>query len=66
MAEFGFKQVDVFTDKAFLGNPVAVVIGGEDLDTEKMQRIASWTNLSETTFLLKPKSTGADYRLSFC
>lgn len=56
-----FKQVDVFTDKPFLGNPVAVVIGAEDLDTAAMQRIACWTNLSETTFLLKSKT--GDYRL---
>ena len=56
-----FKQVDVFTDRPFLGNPVAVVIGAEGLDTAAMQRIACWTNLSETTFLLK--STSADYRL---
>ena len=56
-----FKQVDVFTDKPFLGNPVAVVIGADDLDAQTMQRIAGWTNLSETTFLLK--SSKADYRL---
>ena len=56
-----FKQVDVFTDRPFLGNPVAVVIGAEELDSAAMQRIACWTNLSETTFLLK--STKADYRL---
>lgn len=56
-----FKQVDVFTSKPFLGNPVAVVIGAENLDTPAMQRIAGWTNLSETTFLLK--SAKADYRL---
>ena len=56
-----FKQVDVFTDKPFLGNPVAVVIGAEGLDTAAMQRIACWTNLSETTFLLN--SSKADYRL---
>jgi len=56
-----FKQVDVFTDTPFLGNPVAVVIGADNLDTQTMQRIARWTNLSETTFLLK--STKADYRL---
>lgn len=56
-----FKQVDVFTDKPFLGNPVAVVIGADGLDTQTMQRIACWTNLSETTFLLK--SAKADYRL---
>lgn len=56
-----FKQVDVFTKVPFLGNPVAVVIGGEKLDTETMQRMACWTNLSETTFLLP--SDQADYRL---
>ena len=56
-----FKQVDVFTDQPFLGNPVAVVIGADGLDTPTMQRIACWTNLSETTFLLK--SSKADYRL---
>ncbi len=56
-----FLQVDVFTDRPFLGNPVAVVIGGETLKTEAMQRIACWTNLSETTFLLPSKV--ADYRL---
>jgi PhzF family phenazine biosynthesis protein len=56
-----FKQVDVFTQRPFLGNPVAVVIGAEELDTHSMQRIACWTNLSETTFLLQ--SAKADYRL---
>jgi PhzF family phenazine biosynthesis protein len=61
MTKLPFKQVDVFTDRPFLGNPVAVVIGAEGLDTESMQRIAGWTNLSETTFLLK--SELADYRL---
>ena len=61
MPNLSFKQVDVFTDKPFLGNPVAVVIGAERLDGEEMQRIANWTNLSETTFLLK--SEKADYRL---
>lgn len=61
MAKLPFKQVDVFTDKPFLGNPVAVVIGAEHLGTGDMQRIACWTNLSETTFLLK--SDVADYKL---
>ncbi len=56
-----FKQVDVFTDKPLFGNPVAVVIGGDSLDTETMQRITRWTNLSEATFLLP--STVADYKL---
>jgi PhzF family phenazine biosynthesis protein len=56
-----FKQVDVFASRPFHGNPVAVVIDAEGLDTQTMQRIARWTNLSETTFLLP--STVADYRL---
>jgi len=63
MAELRFKQVDVFTHRPFFGNPVAVVIGGEGLDTQTMQRIARWTNLSEATFLLRPTQAGADYRL---
>jgi len=58
-----FKQVDVFTQKPFLGNPVAVVLGGDKLGTDRMQRIAAWTNLSETTFVLTPSATTADYRL---
>lgn len=61
MGTLRFKQVDVFTSRPFFGNPVAVVIDAEGLDTEAMQRIACWTNLSETTFLLP--STVADYRL---
>ena len=51
-----FKQVDVFTDRAFLGDPVAVVLDAEGLDTAAMQRIACWTSLSETTFLLPSKA----------
>lgn len=58
-----FQQVDVFTDTPFLGNPVAVVLDAAGLSTEEMQRIAHWTNLSETTFLLPPRSEEADYRV---
>jgi PhzF family phenazine biosynthesis protein len=57
------KIVDVFTAEPLLGNPVAVVLDAEGLDTERMQAIARWTNLSETTFLLPPERAGADYRL---
>ena len=56
-----FKQIDVFTARPFLGNPVAVVLDSNGLETPDMQRIARWTNLSETTFLLP--STPADYRV---
>lgn len=58
-----FKQVDVFTRRPFAGNPVAVVLEAAGLDAAQMQRIAAWTNLSETTFVLPPTSPAADYRL---
>ena len=58
-----FAQVDVFTDTPYAGNPVAVVLDGDGLDTEAMQRFANWTNLSETTFVLPPESPEADYRV---
>ncbi len=56
-----YLVVDVFGARAFSGNPVAVVADAEGLSTEAMQRIASWTNLSETTFLLPADVEGADY-----
>ena len=58
-----FKQLDVFTDTPFFGNPLAVVLDGTDLSDEDMQRFARWTNLSETTFVLPPTDAGADYRV---
>jgi PhzF family phenazine biosynthesis protein len=61
--EFAFQQVDVFSSEPLLGNPLAVVIGADALGEEQMAAFASWTNLSETTFLLKPKSPDADYRV---
>jgi PhzF family phenazine biosynthesis protein len=58
-----FRQVDVFTDEPFLGNPVAVVHGADDVTDDDMRRFARWTNLSETTFLLQPSDDRADYRV---
>jgi len=58
-----YKVVDVFTTKPLAGNPVAVVFDADGLDTEAMQAIAGWTNLSETTFVLNPTTPQADYRL---
>ena len=63
MHSLKFRQVDVFTRIPFFGNPVAVVLESQDLSGEDMQRIAAWTNLSETTFVLPPSSAAADYRL---
>jgi PhzF family phenazine biosynthesis protein len=56
-------QVDVFTAAPYRGNPVAVVLDGDGLSTEDMQRFAHWMNLSETTFVLPPSDAGADYRV---
>jgi PhzF family phenazine biosynthesis protein len=58
-----FKLVDVFGTDPFTGNPLAVIAGAEDLTTEEMQRITRWLNLSETTFLLPPTRSEADYRV---
>jgi PhzF family phenazine biosynthesis protein len=62
-----YQQVDVFTDTAFLGNPLAVVLDGTGLSDAQMQSFAAWTQLSETTFVLPPTTEGAaggaDYRV---
>jgi len=56
-----FTQVDVFTDTALLGNPLAVVHDADGLDDARMQAFARWTNLSETSFLFAPRDAAADY-----
>ena len=58
-----FRQVDVFSPTPLRGNPVAVVHEADDLTEGQMAAFARWTNLSETTFLLRPTDPGADYRL---
>ena len=58
-----FRQVDVFAPTPYRGNPVAVVHDADGLSDEQMQRIANWTNLSETSFLLEPTHQSADYRV---
>nr|WP_326536090.1 PhzF family phenazine biosynthesis protein [Pseudorhodoferax sp.] len=58
-----FRQVDVFTDQPYYGNPLAVVLDGTGLTDAQMQRFAQWTNLSETTFVLPALDASADYRL---
>jgi len=58
-----FIQCDVFTDTPLKGNPLAVVVDGEGLSSQQMQQFANWTNLSETTFLLKPENPNADYKV---
>ncbi len=60
---YRFTQVDVFTERALLGNPLAVVHDAAALSDTQMQAFARWTNLSETTFLLPPTDAAADYRV---
>ena len=60
---YPYTQLDVFTDVALRGNPLAVVHAADDLSDAQMQAFARWTNLSETTFLLRPTDPGADYRV---
>ena len=56
-------QVDVFTDTAYFGNPVGVVLEATGISDDEMQQVASWANLSETTFVLPPTEGDADYRV---
>ena len=59
-----FSQVDVFGPRSGLGgNPLAVVHDADGLDEATMAAFARWTNLSETTFLLPPTDSRADYRV---
>src|SRR5260364_35858 len=55
-----YITVDVFTDRAFGGNPLAVVLDAEGLSTAQMQAIATEFNYSETTFVLPPQDKAND------
>jgi trans-2,3-dihydro-3-hydroxyanthranilate isomerase len=55
-----YITVDVFTDRAFGGNPLAVVLDSGGLSTAQMQSIASEFNYSETTFVLPPQDSTHD------
>lgn len=61
MPEYRFWQVDVFTDRAFGGNPLAVFPDADGLDTAQMQAIAREMNLSETTFVTPATRPDADF-----
>ena len=61
MPTLPYHVLDVFTDRPYAGNPLAVVLGGDDLSTESMQAIAREFNLSETTF--PTSSDRADYKV---
>ncbi len=61
--KYNFYQVDVFTDLALEGNPLAVFIDGSGLNPATMLKIAREMNLSETTFLLPSSDPEADFDL---
>jgi PhzF family phenazine biosynthesis protein len=63
MRKLPFFQLDVFSAVPFKGNPLAVIAEADGLDDAQMQAIANWTNLSETTFLLRPRDAAADYHV---
>jgi trans-2,3-dihydro-3-hydroxyanthranilate isomerase len=63
VTSLAYEIVDVFTDRPFTGNPLAVVFGGEHLDSDQMRALAREFNLSETVFVLPPTVEGATYRL---
>lgn len=58
-----FQQVDVFAEQPLEGNALAVVSNADDLTDTQMAALARWTNLSETTFVLRPTHPDADYRV---
>jgi trans-2,3-dihydro-3-hydroxyanthranilate isomerase len=58
-----YHVVDVFTARAYAGNPLAVVLGADDLSTAQLQSIAREFNLSETAFPMAATSDEATYRL---
>lgn len=58
-----FRQIDVFGADPYTGNPVAVVLDADGLETDELRQFSVWSNLSECTFVLPPTSPQADYRV---
>ena len=63
MPHLPFLQVDVFTDRPFGGNPLAVFPDALGVSDAEMQQLARECNTSETTFVLPPTAAGADFRV---
>ena len=63
MKTLRYEIVDVFTDRPFAGNPLAVVLDAGELASGEMQAIAREFNLSETVFVVPTTSARADYRV---
>lgn len=62
MSTVAYEIVDVFTDRPFAGNSLAVVFGADGLAGDQMQTLAREFNLAETVFVLPPSSAAATYR----
>lgn len=60
---YDYVTVDVFTDHAFAGNPLAVVTDATGLHAEQMQAIAAEFNYSESTFVLPPEDSAHTARV---
>ncbi len=58
-----YLQLDVFADRPGAGNPLGVVLDADGLDDARMQAIARWTRLPETTFVFPPTTRDASYGL---
>jgi trans-2,3-dihydro-3-hydroxyanthranilate isomerase len=56
-----FYQVDVFSNKLFGGNPLAVFLKGENFKEDQLQQVAREMNLSETTFVFPPSHPDANF-----
>jgi trans-2,3-dihydro-3-hydroxyanthranilate isomerase len=63
VARFAYETVDVFTDRPFGGNPLAVFTDAQGLTDAQMQSLSAEMNYSETTFVLPPEDAGNDARV---
>jgi trans-2,3-dihydro-3-hydroxyanthranilate isomerase len=63
LKSYRYTHLDVFTDRIFGGNQLAVVLDGRGLSTGAMQAIAKEMNFSETTFVLPPERPDTDARV---
>lgn len=55
--------VDVFAERPYTGNPLAVVLGADELSTDTMQKLAAETNYSETTFVTSSPEGDGGWRV---
>lgn len=63
MRRLQYRIVDVFTDRMFGGNPLAVFLDGRGVGDTEMQALAREMNLSESTFILPPADPANDFRV---